>query len=477
MKKFCLLLFLLISVLYLCAEVRSLWVLPWNITSPQAVDRVISDALSSNQNELLVEVRYRADALYTPNRLGNKYYNPEPRSYILQNDGFDPLAYTLQQAHAHNLKVQAWVIVFNATPTARELVEQNYIFNNYPHWITYNEQGNQMRSSEAFGYFIDPGLPEVQDYLLDVISDIVNGYPQLDGLHLDYIRYPSSQWGFHPISVSRFEDTKENGEMISWNEWRIRQVTEFVSKCSIRVKSINPNLMLSAAVFSNISEARISYAQDWYDWLKKGIVDRVYPMAYHLDYNVFSNQLDEMLYYGLEQNLVIGLRAWNANGKSLMPKDNPEYNLEHIIKRINRIREGKFGGIALFSHHSITQNGALDSLALLSYPPIENKLPIEPMYTEENAADVKVNLVAGTYVIEIMLPKEGKWFWSISDTNNTLIYNKQRFYFKGLNQEFWNGKLINGTYIAPGNYIFTVFHEDANYKYMIPISLDSIVHE
>ncbi|MDD3282659.1 MAG: family 10 glycosylhydrolase, partial [Candidatus Cloacimonetes bacterium] len=270
---------------------------------------------------------------------------------------------------------------------------------------------------------------------------------------------------------------KENGEMISWNEWRIRQVTEFVSKCSIRVKSINPNLMLSTAVLSNISEARISYAQDWYDWLKKGIVDRVYPMAYHLDYNVFSNQLDEMLYYGLEQNLVIGLRAWNANGKSLMPKDNPEYNLEHIIKRINRIREGKFGGIALFSYHSITQNGALDSLALLSYPPIENKLPIEPMYTEENAADVKVNLVAGTYVIEIMLPKEGKWFWSISDTNNTLIYNKQRFYFKGLNQEFWNGILINGTYIAPGNYIFTVFHEDANYKYMIPISLDSIVHE
>ena len=136
MKPLLTLILMLFCLITLSAEVRSLWVLPWDIKSPESIDRLISDAVQNHQNELLVEVRYRADALYTPQKAGFLYSNPEPRSYILEEDGFDPLDYLIRQAHAHNLDVQAWVIVFNATPLKQELVANNYIYQNYPHWFT-----------------------------------------------------------------------------------------------------------------------------------------------------------------------------------------------------------------------------------------------------------------------------------------------------------------------------------------------------
>jgi uncharacterized lipoprotein YddW (UPF0748 family) len=472
MKK-CLILFVLfVGVGLLPAEVRSLWVLPWNITSPQAIDKVIEDALAANQNELLLEIRYRSDALYTTNKNGNRYFNPEPRSYILKDAVFDPLDYAITAAHAKNLKVQAWVVVFNATPTAKELVANNHIYNNYPQWITYDKDGRQMRSAEQFGYFIDPGIPEVQEYLLDVFSDIVAGYPQLDGLHLDYIRYPSSQWGYHPTSLARLDEARKNGEIISWNEWRTRQVTEFVEKCYNRIKSIDPDIMLSAAVFSNIYDARTAYAQDWYDWLDKGIIDRIYPMAYHLDYDNFRNQILNMKEQAQDHKIVVGLRAWDAKGKSLMPLDNPSYNISHINKRISLIREGGFAGISLFSYDGIIRNNALSSLVNLAYPELEPEVVPEPeLALPIKSVNAELTMVAGSYVLQLELPAEGRWNWEIMNHYGEVLYSRQRSYFLGYNEEYFSGLKDSGESIPHGTYILSVYRAEEPYRYFIPLHL------
>jgi len=488
MKRLEILILILTALTALSAELRSLWVLPWDIKSPEAIDELIDDAVQNHQNELLVEVRYRSDALYTPNRTGYRYFNPEPRSYILEDDGFDPLEYIIRQAHAHHLKVQAWVIVFNATPLKQELVAENYMYQNYRHWFTHDAQGNPMRSSEQFGYFIDPGVPEVQDYLLNVFSDIVAGYPDLDGLHLDYIRYPSSKWGYHPRSVARYEQAKKQGEVLSWNEWRTRQISDFVSKCYHRIKSINPKIILSAAVFSNIYDARIAYAQDWYDWLDKGIIDRIYPMAYTLDYGDFRDQLTDMKQRGYEEKLIIGLRAWNANGGSLMPLDSPRYNITHINKRIALIRDGEFAGIALFSYEGIKKNNALISLANLAYPPLEDAEVKEEVIVPEvqlasaldpnkKAVDARFEALAGSYVISLEVPLGGRWTWGLCNKDMKTIYSKEQYLLKGPHQIFWNGKPNGVDTVVAGNYFFTAFREGDETKYYIPVTLGSSLYE
>jgi hypothetical protein len=62
----------------------------------------------------------------------------------------------------------------------------NHIYNNHPEWITHDKDGRQMRSSEQFGYFIDPGIPEVQNisWMFSVISVWLSGVGRFaSGIH------------------------------------------------------------------------------------------------------------------------------------------------------------------------------------------------------------------------------------------------------------------------------------------------------
>lgn len=466
---------LLLIWVSLSAEIRSLWIPPWSMKTPESIDTALLAAYNNNQNEVLLEVRYRSDALYTPNRLSNNYYNPEPRSYILANDGFDPLSYTLEKAHILGLKVHAWVIVFNATPLEPRLVSQNYIYNNHSEWFTNDQAGNKMNTSEQFGYFIDPGIPEVQEYLLDVFSDIVEGYPDLDGLHLDYIRYPNRTWGYHPISVERYELYNREHPPLAWNDWRIKQVSDFVESCSIRLKQINPKLLLSAAVFSSISDARIGYAQDWYDWMNRGLLDRVYPMAYTLDFDAFQTQLRDMKTLDKDDAIVIGLRAWDAAGRSLMPWDSPQYNISHINRRIDYVRACDFGGIALFSYDGLKAGNALDHLANLAYQDEGTPEVAEPAI--KTPADATFTSASTQYIIDLVIPYEGRWSLTLKDLDETILYHRERYYLRGENRDFWDARNLDGQQIEAGVYFVHISNEADPYEYIIPVILGELSSE
>lgn len=510
MKRIIILLLLGGIVSCLAAELRSLWVLPWDLQSAEEVDQVISDALLANQNELLLEVRYRADALYTPNRLNTDFANPEPRSYILSNDGFDPLAYAIPRAHEYGIKIQAWVIVFNATPLLQEYVSQNYIYKNHRDWITHAENGRQMQSTKQYGYFIDPGLPEVQTYLLDVFSDIVSGYPELDGLHLDYVRYPDETLGYHPISLQRF---REQEQSISWNQWRRLQITEFVTKCRERIKRINPNILLTAAVFADINAATNLYAQDWYSWLQKGLIDRAYPMAYDLSYDVFANQIKNLKTRCNPRSIAIGIRAWAPQGKSLLPWDNSNYNMYDIQKRISLVRQSGFAGTALFSYSGLKADNGLDFLtaiaffetpqlhapALISrsqigFPEISQTPPFTAnKHAHFSPASSSDSLHAATpsqakadfqvvfdqaqqmHVIRLQIPEEGRWYWEIRETGQPPLYSRYRYYFAGNNTDYWDGVLEDNSLIQEGEYIFSL--QNSTHSYSTEIWIGSLQHE
>ncbi len=358
-----------------CEEIRSLWALPWDISSPERVAKLVETAINNHQNELLVEVRYRSDALYDTSRGAASYPNPEPRSHVLELPGYDPLADVIQLAHAAGIQVHAWVIAFNATPLDKALLQRNYIYNEHPEWITYDKNGRIMATSTQYGYYIDPGIPEVQDYLLNIIGNLVSGYPELDGIQLDYIRYPNATLGYHPVSLKRYADYCAAGAEISFNEWRIMQITSFVQRFQSLVKGIAPHLITSAAVFADIADANVDYAQDWTKWLQYGYIDRVYPMAYSTNITTFANQLQRYKLLNRNEGIVIGTRAWRDDGGSLLLPQG--FNLAALTKRIEHVRENNFAGIALFSYSGIKPDEAWKLLGKMSYPPQKLKNEFE----------------------------------------------------------------------------------------------------
>jgi len=514
MNRKTLILILAVAMLHLSlsAEIRSLWVLPWSMTSRQQIDRVIQQAVLMQQTELMMEVRYRSDALYIPNREDRTYPNPEPRSYILPADKFDPLDYAIKAAHHMNLKIHAWVVVFNATPTDTMRIRQNYIQVNHPDWITTDVNGKPMRAMDNFGWFIDPGIPAAQDYLQNIVMDIVVNYPELDGLHLDYIRYPHVQWGYHPESVERFEEHRKQDKRHTWNQWRTMQVTAFVEMIYLQVKAVSPTMVVSAAVKANYVDAVTLYAQDWKDWLARGIIDRLYPMTYFKDERIYLQCLNQMSSLRANDRFVIGVRAWQdlPPDGDLLPdeKNTGRYSILDVARKIDLARSYGFGGVALFSYDGLVKGNALAQLAQMSYPgkldpPVHQdfyaageaeKQLIDPQWLRRVQAPYSDMVITGNgigversapaerdtllpavhfdpegsgYRIRINVPFSANWKLDIADQEARLLHSRIRYYLAGGNIDYW----VDERQTREGGYIVVLSNEGLDQPYHFEIAV------
>ncbi len=461
-------------------EIRAIWVLPWSMDTPQKIDAFIAGAAASKQTDVYVEVRYRADALYQTNRIPDDYPNPEPRSHVLDGTSFDPLQRILKEAHKRDLRVHAWIVVLNATPADSALIARNYLFRNHSDWFTFDRNLSRPTASVNSGHFLDPGVPEARKHLLNVIGDLLSGYPNLDGLHLDYIRYPNSSLGYHPISQSRYHDARELQEM-DWNDWRILQVTSLVEEIHNLVNKVSPGLIFSAAVMADPDSAAKYYAQDWKDWLRRGLLDYVCPMNYATDMAKFCQNLDAAAKVGSKNRIVMGIRAWNENGNSLAPDSLAKhYTILDVAERIGEIRKRGFAGIALFSYDGLIKGSALQHLSQVAYSEkiIAGLSSLDPLGTQAEktkfAADIKVRTEGRLYAVDLLVPFEGRWTLEIRDPLSRVHYQRERFYLKGLNQDYWNGVLADGSRIAPGQYLFSFYRYQDPFEYVIPVSLPEL---
>lgn len=468
-------LFLTILALPLAAEIRAIWALPWGTNTPQKLDAFLADAVAARQTDVLVEVRYRSDALYQTNRVPDRFPNPEPASYLLNGSDFDLLGHAITEGHKRNLRVHAWLVAFAATPADSQRIAQNYIWRNHRDWLTYDKDGKQFNSRSQFGYFLDPGVPEVQDHLLNVIGDLVSGYPRLDGLQLDYVRYPETKLGWHPVSVARFQSSaKDTG--LDFNQWRQQQVTGFVERTRALLDSLAPNLIFSAAVIADYAAAVQYYAQNWLDWLERDLVDYVYPMAYAQDYTEFSRVLKLMERFSLGNRTVVGIRGWRDDNSSLLAPGGG-YGVGDVARRVARIRAGDHAGVALFSYDALRLDGALFALADSVYSEsIIAALNVAPPQAlrPKLTPDLAVIPTPRSYLLDVVIPREGKWILEISDPDSRVLHRREKYYLKGINLDYWNGVLPEGTSIPAGDYQIRLWREADGFVYLMQASLEGL---
>lgn len=120
-------------------------------------------------------------------------------------NGIDPLAIWIKEAHKRGIKVHTWFETFyvgadNPNSNPKSILAMN------PSWgnRTKKDMTSNMPSksgAEHNGYFLDPANPDVQDFLIKLLEEIIISYKP-DGINIDYIRYPnstandSSNWGY-----------------------------------------------------------------------------------------------------------------------------------------------------------------------------------------------------------------------------------------------------------------------------------------
>jgi uncharacterized lipoprotein YddW (UPF0748 family) len=283
------------------AEIRALWVDAFRdgIKTPSQIDQLLQDAVSGNINTLIVQVRRRGDSFY------NKSIEPRTEDPDLL-PGFDALQYLIEQAHAKNIEVHAWLNTLVAWNSVKPPKDPNHVWNQHgpsttgkDNWVsyyrTYDKNKKTWSDRLQSSYFLDPGHPDVIDYTAAIYLNVVRNY-DVDGIHLDYSRYAGLGWGYNATSVARFNQRYGTEGMPDpddprWAEWRREQTANLVRKIYLEAIAIKPQIKVSSAVVTwgsgpltdedwEKSRACQEVFQDWRSWLEEGIIDLVIPMNY-----------------------------------------------------------------------------------------------------------------------------------------------------------------------------------------------------
>lgn len=277
-------------------EYRALWVDVFHpgLRNAQEIDTMLRVARSANYNAVIVQIRKACDAFYDS--------NVEPKNEAVAGD-FDPLRYLLAQAknprNGHPLEVHTWLVAYRCRmPSDSTYKNSRHVYQRHPEWLLQKADGTKEDKGENPGrYYLDPGVPQVIDYNLEVVRDLLSNY-DIDGIHFDYLRYPEgpgtgNAWGYNPISVARFNNlygrtgTPDRNDP-QWNDFRRRQVSDLVRKVYAHVRAWRPNVKVSAATITwgNVdkgferSDAYTGILQDWAGLAQEGFLDIMVPMNY-----------------------------------------------------------------------------------------------------------------------------------------------------------------------------------------------------
>jgi len=293
-------------------DMRAIWITRWDYRTADDIREIVEQCDEAGFDTLLFQVRGNATAFY------DSYHEPWAEELGGDYPGFDPLALALEQAHARGLRLHAWVNVMPAVWGTTPPTDPNHVWHTHPEWLWYDQHGEVQGLSEGFYASLNPCLPEVREYLVQVLSEVATRYA-VDGLHLDYIRFPNE----HPAvprgsgldyprdarTVALFEaamDTTPDEAPAQWHTWRTEQVTRLVRALRVHLDNVAPGVVLGAAVGAD-PERALEHHQDVEGWLREGLLDVVFPMNYTTDTKVFDRRLADWSGRTRDAQVVMGI--------------------------------------------------------------------------------------------------------------------------------------------------------------------------
>lgn len=347
-------------------EMRGVWVRPTEKT-PQAIAQTIQKLKKAGVNTIILETYFHGKTIYPSNVMS--YYG-----FTRQNEtfaGFDPLDIWIKEAHKNGMKVHIWFETFYA---GNKYPQGNNILAVHPDWGNKNKRnyimgGPSPSLSEHNGYFLDPANPEVQAYLIKLLTEVISVYKP-DGINLDYIRYPQSvavsdmtAWGYTRYAREDFKQLygvdpvslKVSDPL--WTDWcnyRQEKVTNMVRQVGNLGKQYG--VYISAVIFPDRQAALDMKQQDWKTWTTNNYVDGFTPLFLTSDAHLASNMMRDLKSLkGPSTDLYAGLFITFMQGSE-----------EDLVRQIHEARKADLKGVIIFDYAHFTNN-YVDTLSLSAF--------------------------------------------------------------------------------------------------------------
>lgn len=363
-------------------EARAVWVTRFDWVTEADVRRVVASAADAGFNVVFFQVRGTADAYY------NSTFEPWAARFG-KNPGWDPLQVAIDTAHARGIELHAYMNAFTgwvgtATPPASPAGEPTHVVRLHPEWVEKTQDGLVIIDPKIENYqWLSPGIEAVREWNTNVVKDLVTNY-NVDGVHLDRIRYAGSSFGWNALSRQAFEDS----DFTNFNEFRTHAVNDQVRRIYEMLQTERPDVRLTAAVWGihtrlpgcpGTSQGHSDYFQDSWAWAQGGYIDALVPMIYwEEDFGTDGCTQWSALYQTFLDHRG-SAQVWG--GMNVLDKDPLDtkkeiFDWDKLSLRIETAREMNAPGVALYASGQLDDN---DAWTMLSDGPFESPSSVPPL--------------------------------------------------------------------------------------------------
>lgn len=317
--------------------------------------RMLDKLKEANFNTILFQVRVRGDVVYPS--------NIEPYHAVFagksgKSPGYDPLAFAIKECHKRGMELHAWMVAIplGTVKHVRSLGAASIV-----------KKKTSLCKQYKGEWFLDPGNPGTKEYLNRLVEEIVSHY-DVDGIHLDYIRYPD-----HPAAFPDKDTYRKYGQGKLLADWRRDNITAIVRSIYQTVKSLKAWVKVSSSPIGKFRDTSRYSSRGWngyyavyqnaQGWLREGIQDMLFPMMYFKEDQFYPFALDW-------QEQSCGRAVVPGLGVYFLHPSEKDWELGDIERQINFLRKEGLAGQAYYRAKFVTDNtkGLLDELESKYYP-------------------------------------------------------------------------------------------------------------
>lgn len=334
------------------------------ILKKEAIE-ILDYAESVGMNAVILQVRPTADSLFKSDFFPWSDFLTGEQGLAPHND-FDPLQFWVEEAHKRGLELHAWINPYRIT--RKTATEKNHDYSKLhsshpalknPHWVVEHTDGN---------LYFNPGHPEVIDYMIQSIEEIIRLYA-VDGIHFDDYFYPGRSFD----DQKTFE--KFGASFGSIEDWRRENVNELIRRTHELTQSQNRPVVFGVSPFGIWAnehnhpqgsatrglESYFAHYADTKKWVEEGWLDYIAPQLYwHIgfeiaDYELLLNWWSECV-KDTEVKLYIGQGIYRINSDP----QSPWYGIEEVKRQLvlNESNENVHGSL-YFRYQNMKRNPEL----------------------------------------------------------------------------------------------------------------------
>ena len=257
----------------------------------------------------------------------------------------DMLKEIVTEGHKQGLTVIPW-FEFGFMAPADSLLAKNR-----PAWLTNRRDGTKIIKEGTHNrVWLNPFRPEVQQFIQDLIVEIVRNY-DIDGIQFDDHFGLPSELGYDAYTTALYKK-EHQGKLPpadfkdpEWVNWRANKITDFMKRVFTAIKANKKDCIVSVAP----NPQRFSYEYflaDWQKWERMGIIEDLVLQIYRNDLNVFISELEYPEVKLAQSHIPVSIGILSGLKNRSVP-------MTQIQTQIEKVRERKFAGISFFFYETL----------------------------------------------------------------------------------------------------------------------------